>query len=98
MRALRTDSNLTEIVGILRKLGLRVYIWNGAADLICAWGGISVVCEVRPANKPKKARQGAQEAFQALIPTYWLQTPADCLELVKTLRKWHLLISKGVSK
>jgi hypothetical protein len=83
------------MVECLRKLGVRVHVWGEEADLICQWGGMTMLAEVRPEGKPKQARKGRQERFQDEFNVYWLQTPADCLALAKTLRRWHELVSQA---
>jgi hypothetical protein len=88
----RSDSNQTEMVDALRNLGIRVHVWGEQADLICQFGGITVLAEVRPQDKPRQARKGRQERFQDEFMVYWLQTHADCLELARTLRRWQQLI------
>ena len=88
----KKDANQDAIVDCLRKLGLRVHIWSAEADLIVQYGGLTMLCEVRPADKPKTARRGRQAKFQETFNVYWLQTPADCEILRKTLSKWSTAI------
>ncbi len=89
----RKDSNQTELVKCLRKLGARVHIWGQEADLIVQLGGMTMICEVRPPSVEKKPREGRQERFQGEFMVYWLQSTEDCQALVKTLRRWQDSIS-----
>jgi hypothetical protein len=90
----RSDSNQTDMVKILRSLGIKVHVWGEEADLICQYGGMTVLCEVRPADKPREAREGRQERFQDVFMVKWLQTGEDCVELANTLRKWQSAVSE----
>ena len=91
-RQRKVDANCKSIVQCLRELGFRVHVTNGDWDLTVQYGGLTVLAEVRPADKPKTPRKGRQEAFQQDFSVYWLQTPKDCLELRKTLLKWSTAI------
>ncbi len=93
VRARKVDSNLTSIVDALRKLGLKVHVTNGDWDLTAQFGGVTMLCEVRPEGKPKVPRKGNQERVHETLMIYWLQTVEDCLELNKTLRKWQQAVS-----
>lgn len=89
MRARRTDRNQRELVEILRKAGIRVHIWNDHADLICQFGGATMLCEVRPhKGGVQGAREGRQKRFQAEFMVKWLRTPEDALEAARTLKRW----------
>ena len=90
-----SDKNQSAIVATLRKLGLRVHIANEEYDLVVQHNGITMLCEVRPADKPKVARKGRQEKFQREFCVYWLQTDEDCINLYNTLRRWHSAIKEA---
>ena len=64
-------------------------MWGAEADLICQYGGMTMLCEVRPEGHPREPRKGRQKAFQDHFMVYWLQTTEDCEQLAKTLRKWQ---------
>lgn len=59
--AARTDDNQTELVGILRSLGMCVEITSaahgGMTDLVVGYGGITVLVEVKDGNKPPSDRK-----------------------------------------
>mgnify|MGYP003645160266 CR=1 FL=1 len=84
-RHYKTDSNCKEIVSILRKLGFRVHVTNAEWDLTVQFHGLTMLCEVRPEDKPKVARKGRQELFHGVFSVYWLSSHEDCLNLRKTL-------------
>ena len=91
-----SDKNQAALVKVLRGLGVRVHIANEEYDLVAQWQGITMLCEVRPADKPKIARKGRQERFQREFCVYWLQTDEDCLNLFNTLRRWSSAIKEAV--
>lgn len=84
----KVDSNCREIVKILRELGFRVWPVNLEVDLVVQYGGLTMLCEVRPEDKPKTTRPGPQERFHGDFNVYWLSTLQDCLNLRQTLVKW----------
>lgn len=88
----RSDENQSEMVHTLRKLGIKVHVWGEQADLICQFGGMTVLCEVRPDGKPKEARKGRQKAFQQTFMVKWIQTQDDCIALAKTLKAWQMAV------
>lgn len=96
MRARKVDANCAEIVKNMRKLGLTVHVTNADWDLTVQYGGVTMLCEVRPADKPKKPRPGNQERLHEALMIYWLQTPQDCLNLRQTLIKWSTAIREGI--
>lgn len=90
----RADENQAAIVKTLRKLGFAVEYWD-KADLVCQLFGITMLCEVRPPDRPKEARKGRQAAFQAKFNVYWLQTDEDCLALYNTLKGWSHCLAQN---
>ena len=84
-RHYKTDANCKQIVALLRKLGFCVHVTNAEWDLTAQLNGLTVLCEVRPADKPKIARAGRQERFHSVFKVHWLSTDSDCTELRKTL-------------
>ena len=93
----RVDSNQTALVKVLRKLGLRVHVWNSEADLICQLGGLTVLCEVRAEKGgTQTARKGRQEKFQRDFMVRWIRTPEDCLELRNVLLAWSKAIQREI--
>ena len=91
----KTDANCSLIVKTLRKLGCRVHVTNDDWDLTVQRGGITMLCEVRGAGKPRKARKGRQADFQSEFMVYWLQTQEDCQNLAKTLIRWSEAVMNG---
>lgn len=91
-----SDKNQAAIVKTLRKLGIRVHIANEEYDLVAQFSGLTMLCEVRPADKPRKARKGRQEKFQKEFMVYWLQTDQDCLNLYETFKRWHRVIQSNL--
>ena len=79
------------MVACLEKLGVRVHRTNADWDLTCQLGGAppAILCEVRQANQPRKARKGNQERIQRDFCIKWLQTPDDCLKVAQMLYKWR---------
>jgi hypothetical protein len=94
----RTDVNQPDIVKALRALGLRVHCWGEEADLIVQYGGMTMLCEVRPEGAPRKARKGRQKEFQEHFMVHWLQSTDDCLNLAKTLRRWQESVSECIEE
>ena len=84
----KADANQKPIVDYLRQIGMRVHIWSAEADLIVQYAGLTMLCEVRPPDKPRVARKGRQEEFQKEFVVYWLQTFEDCNALRSTMMKW----------
>jgi hypothetical protein len=82
----RKDANQDEMVDTLRSLGVRVHCWGEEADLIVQYGGMTMLCEVRPEGHAQEARKGRQKRFQEHFGVRWLQTVDDCVELAKVLR------------
>lgn len=93
-RAARKDLNQDAMVDCLERLGIRVYLWGDAGDLIAQYGSMTALCEVRQAGQPKKPREGRQAKFHEKFVVSWLQTSEDCVELAKTLRKWQQAVSE----
>ena len=77
----KSDSNAAEIVKTLRAMGFKVYALNDIVDLIVQLNGRTVLCEVRPADKPRIPRPGPQAEFHAEFKVHWLQTAEDCRAL-----------------
>ncbi len=93
VRARKVDSNLTEIVEALRKLGIKILVWNDHADLIAQFGGMTALIEVRPDGQRKQARKGRQEAFQRDFMVFWASDTYDCEHIAKTLKSWQRAVS-----
>jgi hypothetical protein len=61
VRAARTDSNHTEIIDALRKVGATVQslamVGRGCPDLLVGYRGTNYLLEVKPGDKPPSRRQ-----------------------------------------
>ena len=57
----RTDANQTEIVKLLRQLGLSVFILSdvgkGCPDLMCGWNMHNYLVEIKDGAKPRSAQK-----------------------------------------
>ena len=93
----RKDKNQDAIVDTLRKLGIRVFVFGEECDLITQWNGLTMLCEVRPADKPNLPRPGRQAKFHDQFAVKWLQTDADCLELLEVFKRWHNAIRQSIT-
>lgn len=85
----RSDENQEAMVKVLRQLGVKVHVWGEEADLICQFGGMTLLCEVRQPG-PRVARKGRQARFQESFMVRWIQTTEDCEEVARTMRRWHV--------
>lgn len=94
-RRRKVDANCKAIVETLRKIGVRVHVTNEDWDLTVQFNGMTALCEVRPADKPRTARKGRQAEFQKEFSVYWLQNAGDCHALRTTLQWWAQEIMKA---
>lgn len=87
----KRDENEPDIVATLRANGISVYLLDQPLDLLCGYGGVTVIAEVKmPRNKkgePKKYTE-TQEAF---LETWrgghtLLVTVDDALELARDMK------------
>lgn len=93
-RAAKVDENQSELVKLIRKMGISVKITSGAhdgmTDLILGYGGITVLTEVKDGNKPPSARKltPAQvefhNEFRGAITV--IDTPEQAIELARRIK------------
>ena len=90
--AAKPDGNQTAVVRYLRAAGLKVHILKMPADLLVAYGGITVIVEVKDPVQPPSARHltDAEMAFWLDWRTHGLyvvvQSEDDCRLLVAAIK------------
>lgn len=97
--AKKRDVNEAEIVSVLRGFGLSVYLSDQPLDLICGYGGLTRLAEVKDA----KNKRGEPKAFtkaQSEFLDDWQGNPVTPLVTVEDARQFALKMRRdaGIAK